>query len=89
MPTEHRGREQRPENSADMKVFLDSIGCRLNQSEIEHMAWQFRQAGHELVSTPEVSDLVVINSCSVTAAAASDSRAQDRAHRMLEQRGAR
>jgi threonylcarbamoyladenosine tRNA methylthiotransferase MtaB len=65
-----------------MKVFLDSIGCRLNQSEIEHMAWQFRQAGHDLVATPEASDLVVINSCSVTAAAASDSRAHvRRAHR--------
>jgi threonylcarbamoyladenosine tRNA methylthiotransferase MtaB len=66
-----------------MKVFLDSIGCRLNQGEIEHMARQFRQAGHELVATPEASDLVVINSCSVTAAAASDSRAHvRRAHRL-------
>ncbi len=46
------------------------------------MAWQFRQAGHELVPTPEAGDLVVINSCSVTAAAASDSRAHvRRAHR--------
>ena len=29
-----------------MKVFLDTIGCRLNQSEIERMAIQFRAAGH-------------------------------------------
>ncbi len=75
-------RELRSNNGHEMKVFLDSIGCRLNQSEIEHMAWQFRQAGHELVPTPEASELVVINSCSVTAAAAADSRAHvRRAHR--------
>jgi threonylcarbamoyladenosine tRNA methylthiotransferase MtaB len=66
-----------------MKVFLDSIGCRLNQGEIEQIAHQLRQAGHELVATPETSDLVVINSCCVTAAAASDSRSQVRqAHRL-------
>ncbi|HEY69566.1 MAG TPA: MiaB/RimO family radical SAM methylthiotransferase [Anaerolineae bacterium] len=65
-----------------MKIHLDSIGCRLNQSEIEHMAWEFRQAGHELVPSSQGSDLVVINTCTVTAAAASDSRAHARrAHR--------
>jgi len=57
-----------------MKIFLDSIGCRLNQSEIEKMAFQFRMAGHEIVSTSENADLVVINTCAVTAAASSDSR---------------
>ncbi len=38
------------------------------------MAAQFRQAGHEIVATSELADLVVINTCAVTAAAASDSR---------------
>ncbi len=38
------------------------------------MAAQFRQAGHEIVPTSELADLVVINTCAVTAAAASDSR---------------
>jgi threonylcarbamoyladenosine tRNA methylthiotransferase MtaB len=65
-----------------MKVHLDSIGCRLNQSEIERMARQFRQLGHRLVATPEASDLMVINTCTVTAAGASDSRSRARqAHR--------
>lgn len=65
-----------------MKVFLDSVGCKLNQSEIERMAHQLRQAGHKLVATPEESNLVVINTCSVTAAAAADSRSVTRkAHR--------
>ena len=57
-----------------MKVFLDTVGCRLNQSEIETFARQFRAAGHDLVATPEQADLVVVNTCAVTAAAASDSR---------------
>ncbi|MCK4725971.1 MAG: tRNA (N(6)-L-threonylcarbamoyladenosine(37)-C(2))-methylthiotransferase MtaB [Anaerolineales bacterium] len=57
-----------------MKVYLDTIGCRLNQSEIEKFAREFRAMGHDLVDLPEKADLVVINTCTVTAAAASDSR---------------
>ena len=57
-----------------MKVFLDTIGCRLNQSEIETYARQFRTAGHTLVPTAGEADLVVINTCAVTQAAASDSK---------------
>jgi threonylcarbamoyladenosine tRNA methylthiotransferase MtaB len=57
-----------------MKVYLDAIGCRLNQSEIESYARQFTAAGHSLVHTAEEADLVVVNTCAVTNAAASDSR---------------
>jgi threonylcarbamoyladenosine tRNA methylthiotransferase MtaB len=57
-----------------MRIYLDTIGCRLNQSEIETFAWQFQAAGHSLTATPADADLVVINTCTVTAAAASDSR---------------
>ena len=35
-----------------MKIYLDSIGCKLNQSEIELYARQFRSAGHTLVASP-------------------------------------
>ncbi|MBN2048664.1 MAG: tRNA (N(6)-L-threonylcarbamoyladenosine(37)-C(2))-methylthiotransferase MtaB [Anaerolineaceae bacterium] len=65
-----------------MKVYLDSIGCRLNQSEIEKMGQQFRLAGHDLVDDPGQADLVVVNTCTVTAKAAADSRGKvRRAHR--------
>jgi threonylcarbamoyladenosine tRNA methylthiotransferase MtaB len=57
-----------------MKVFLDTIGCRLNQSEIETFARQFRSAGHTIVSSAVEADMVVINTCAVTTKAASDSR---------------
>jgi threonylcarbamoyladenosine tRNA methylthiotransferase MtaB len=63
-----------------VNVFLDSIGCRLNQSEIEHMAAQFVQAGHQLCDRPGKADTVVINTCSVTKAAAADSRSAARRH---------
>lgn len=62
-----------------MKIYLDTIGCRLNQSEIETMARQFRVAGHEVVSTPELAELAVVNTCAVTTQAASDSRGKIRA----------
>lgn len=57
-----------------MKIFLDTIGCRLNQSEIEKIASQFRAAGHEIVESAANADYVVINTCAVTSEAASDSR---------------
>lgn len=57
-----------------MKIFLDTIGCRLNQAEIEAYARQFRAAGHTLVASPEDADLAVVNTCAVTSAAVADSR---------------
>jgi len=57
-----------------MKIFLDTIGCRLNQSEIEMMARQFRAAGHEIVATANDADMAVVNTCAVTNDAASVSR---------------
>ncbi|MBC8331580.1 MAG: tRNA (N(6)-L-threonylcarbamoyladenosine(37)-C(2))-methylthiotransferase MtaB [Anaerolineae bacterium] len=62
-----------------MKIYLNTIGCRLNQSEIETYARQFRAAGHTLVSDPAEADLTVVNTCTVTTAAAADSRKMIRA----------
>lgn len=50
------------------------VGCRLNQAEIEQMALEFRQNGHEIVSSADQADTVVVNTCSVTNQAAADSR---------------
>jgi threonylcarbamoyladenosine tRNA methylthiotransferase MtaB len=57
-----------------MKIYLDSIGCRLNQSEIEKIALDFRKAGHSLTEDAEEADLIVINTCAVTGRAVTDSR---------------
>lgn len=57
-----------------MKIYLDTVGCRLNQSEIETYARQFVAQGHILVPDPAQADITVVNSCTVTNAAAADSR---------------
>lgn len=62
-----------------LKIYLDTIGCRLNQSEIETMARQFRAAGHEIVASAQGADLAVVNTCAVTSDAAADSRQKIRA----------
>ena len=61
-----------------MKIFLDTIGCRLNQAEIETMSRQFRAAGHEIVPSSDHADMAVVNTCAVTTQAASDSRGKIR-----------
>ena len=57
-----------------MKVFLDTIGCRLNQSEIETMARQLLANGHEVVDDAAAADTVILNTCAVTHEAARDAR---------------
>ena len=50
------------------------VGCRLNQSEIERMALDFIARGEEIVSNPSEAELIVVNTCCVTAKACADSR---------------
>lgn len=57
-----------------MRIFFDQIGCRLNYSEMETLAGQLRGAGHTIVATPEHAQVVIFNSCAVTAGAERDSR---------------
>ena len=65
-----------------MRLYLTSVGCRLNQAEMDDLAQRAQAAGLTLVRSPQDCDLAVVNSCSVTAAAASDSRsAAARIHR--------
>jgi len=57
-----------------MDVYFHSLGCRLNQSEVETMARQFAAAGHVVVDDPAQADLCVVNTCAVTAEAERKSR---------------
>ncbi len=57
-----------------MKVHLRTLGCRLNQSEIDTMARQFSQQGHEIVDDPAQADWFVVNTCAVTKEATRSSR---------------
>jgi len=49
-----------------MKVAFTTLGCRVNQYESEAMAEKFIREGYEVVSFDEVSDVYVINTCTVT-----------------------
>ncbi len=61
-----------------MKVYLDSVGCRLNQSEIETMARQLIAAGHEIVREAAEADHIVLNTCAVTNEATRETRNRTR-----------
>ena len=57
-----------------MKVHLHTIGCRLNQAEIETMARQLQAGGHAIVDDAAEADTIILNTCAVTAEAARDAR---------------
>lgn len=61
-----------------MRVFLDSLGCRLNQSEIESLARQLVRRGCQLMPGPTGADVSVLNTCAVTNEAERKSRQRAR-----------
>jgi threonylcarbamoyladenosine tRNA methylthiotransferase MtaB len=66
-----------------MRVHLTNLGCKLNQAEVEQLGRDFLAAGHELVDSLAAADLHVVNTCTVTQAAARASRkAAGRARRL-------
>ncbi|MGC9348359.1 MAG: tRNA (N(6)-L-threonylcarbamoyladenosine(37)-C(2))-methylthiotransferase MtaB, partial [Anaerolineae bacterium] len=62
-----------------MRVYLESLGCRLNAAEIEALARGFAGGGHTVVDDPSGADVIVLNSCAVTAQAARRTRHRLRA----------
>ena len=68
-----------------MIIFLDSIGCRLNISELEQTARLMQVAGWEVTDSPQQADLILINTCTVTAKAGADSRQKIRQANRLSQ----
>jgi threonylcarbamoyladenosine tRNA methylthiotransferase MtaB len=55
-------------------VALDSLGCKLNQAEIQQLARQLESAGYRLVDPSEKADIYVLNTCTVTHVADRKSR---------------
>ncbi len=66
-----------------MRVFFTNLGCKLNQAELEDLARRFVAAGHSVAPSLGEADLHVVNSCTVTHAAARDSRKVARRGRRL------
>jgi threonylcarbamoyladenosine tRNA methylthiotransferase MtaB len=64
------------------RVRLQSLGCRLNEAELEAWADTLRARGFALAGDDEPADLIIINTCAVTQEATRKSRQLvRRAHR--------
>jgi len=61
-----------------MRIRLETLGCRLNTSEVESLARRFATAGHQVVGPDEPADVCVLNTCAVTHIAARKSRQEAR-----------
>lgn len=57
-----------------MQIHLKTLGCRLNEAELETWAQAFQKQGHQITRQAENAHVVVINSCAVTQDAARKSR---------------
>ena len=62
----------KPDN--ERTVAIHTHGCKLNQADSQELARQFQEAGFLLVKSSTQADVVVLNSCTVTAN--SDSKAR-------------
>ena len=61
-----------------MRIFLDQIGCRLNYGEMETLAGRLQAVGHHIINDAAQAQVIVFNSCAVTADAVRGSRKQVR-----------
>ena len=61
-------------SSNSPKVAIHTHGCKLNQADSQVLARQFQKAGFTIVRSAAQADVVVLNSCTVTAN--SDSKAR-------------
>lgn len=57
-----------------MLVHLRTLGCRLNEAELESWAQAFQNADHEITREQNKAQLIIINSCAVTQDAVRKSR---------------
>jgi len=82
MSVQFEGRHALSCPSSSRGVRLETLGCRLNEAELEGWSREFERRGFRVVGDGEPADLVVINSCAVTQEAVRKSRQiLRRAHR--------
>ena len=58
----------------NLKVAFHTLGCKVNQYETEAMQKLFLATGYELTNEIESADVVVVNTCTVTALSSQKSR---------------
>jgi threonylcarbamoyladenosine tRNA methylthiotransferase MtaB len=57
-----------------MRIHLKTLGCRLNEAELETWSREFQARGHCMTEQVDEADLLVINTCAVTKEAVRKSR---------------
>ena len=57
-----------------MNIALKTLGCRLNEAELQTWARGFQQQGHIIAKNTNDADLIVLNTCAVTREAVKKSR---------------
>jgi threonylcarbamoyladenosine tRNA methylthiotransferase MtaB len=57
-----------------MQIHLKTLGCRLNEAEIESWAEGFQENGHSVTQNSDEADVLVVNTCAVTQEAVKKSR---------------
>ena len=57
-----------------MKYIIDTLGCKVNQYETQAMETMLRAAGLERAGESETADVVIVNTCAVTAESGRKSR---------------
>ena len=62
-------------------VAIETHGCKLNQADSAVLARQFAQSGYRLVDANADADIIIVNSCTVTATADAKARQALRAAR--------
>ncbi len=50
-----------------MKVYFYTLGCKVNQYDSQEMSEIFIKENHIITNSPEDADVIVVNSCTVTA----------------------
>ena len=56
------------------RVSFITLGCKVNQYETNAMMQKFQENGYEIVEIDNVSDICVVNTCTVTSMADKKSR---------------
>ncbi len=50
-----------------MKVYFTTFGCKVNQYETQEMSELLVKAGFTITTSPTLADIIIVNSCTVTA----------------------
>ena len=68
-----------------MRVFFHTLGCKVNRYETERMTEQLASIGFSLTEDAKSADLIVVNSCTVTAESDRKTRQLTRRYKRLNE----